>query len=68
MTTFDRPATANHRGAHRVGGTAAMVRAHPLSRMRRDVEALAAHIAVNGATIEAAGKMRAGLIAPDIRV
>lgn len=51
-----------------IAGTAAMVRSHPLSRMRRDVEALAAHIAVNGATIEAAGRMRAGLIAPDIRV
>ena len=51
-----------------VTGTAAMVRSHPISRMRRDVEALGAHIAVNGATIEAAGRMHAGLIEPDIRV
>ncbi len=51
-----------------VAGTAAMDRAHPLSRMRRDAHALHGHIAVNGATVEAAGRMLVGLCEADIRV
>lgn len=49
-------------------GTVALDRAQALSRMRRDAQALLGHIAVNGATVEAAGKMRLGLLDADIRV
>lgn len=49
-------------------GTVAMDRTQPLSRMRRDAQALASHLAVNGATMERAAKMRLGLIEADVRV
>lgn len=51
-----------------LAGTVALDRAHPLSRMRRDVQALQGHIAVNGATVEAAGRILVGASEADIRV
>lgn len=51
-----------------VCGTVALDRTQPLSRMRRDAQALLGHIAVNGGTVEAAAKMRLGIIDADIRV
>lgn len=51
-----------------LAGTASMDRSHPLSRLRRDVLALHGHISVNGATVEAAGRMLVGLSDADIRV
>ena len=51
-----------------ITGTAAVDRSQPLSRMRRDSLALQGHLAINGATVEAAAKMRLGLLTDDIRV
>jgi len=51
-----------------ITGTAAVDRSQALSRMRRDSLALHGHLAINGATVEAAAKMRLGLLTDDIRV
>jgi indole-3-acetate monooxygenase len=49
-------------------GTAALNRAHPLSRARRDAQALQGHRATNGAAIENAGKVALGLIPQHRRI
>lgn len=51
-----------------ITGTASVARPHPLARARRDVEALAGHVSISGATIELAAQMSLGLIDADIRV
>lgn len=51
-----------------VTGTVAVERAQPLSRSRRDAQALQGHLATNGDAIERAGKVRLGQRASDRRV
>lgn len=49
-------------------GTLSISRRHPLSRVRRDAEALSTHRAVNGEAIEHAGRMWLGLSPPHRRI
>lgn len=49
-------------------GTVALDRTHPLSRCRRDAQALRGHIAVNGQTVEYGGQMALGLLDEQTRV
>ena len=51
-----------------ITGTAAMDRTHPLSRCRRDVQGLHGHFSTNGSSMEAAAKVRLGLLDHDIRI
>jgi alkylation response protein AidB-like acyl-CoA dehydrogenase len=51
-----------------VTGTAAVKRAEPLGRVRRDAQALQGHISTNGAAIELAGKVRLGLLPNQVLV
>ena len=51
-----------------VTGTASVSRRHPLARARRDVEALAGHVSISGASIELAAQVSLGLLDSDIRV
>ncbi|MFP3908125.1 MAG: acyl-CoA dehydrogenase family protein [Acidimicrobiales bacterium] len=49
-------------------GTVAVDRAQPLSRSRRDAQALQGHLATNGDAVERAGKVALGLLASERRV
>ena len=51
-----------------VTGTVAVKRTEPLSRVRRDAQALQGHISTNGAAIELAGKVRLGLLPNQVLV
>jgi alkylation response protein AidB-like acyl-CoA dehydrogenase len=51
-----------------ITGTAATRRAHPLSRCRRDSQALQGHISTSGSAVERAAKIKLGLLDEDILV
>lgn len=52
----------------KIAGTTALDRTHPLSRSRRDAQALEGHRATNGSAVENAGKVWLGLLPEHRRI
>ena len=71
---FAANATANEQAVHIVDvmceltGTVTLDRTHPLSRCRRDVDALRGHISVNGQAVEHGGAVALGVLDVEVRI